>query len=133
MRIAFNRKNKTLHALFTCSSVLEMLQANYKTHCALNNIAVDENFQIKLLIEKILTESDFSDKRSSKLDMDDFLRYDLSLFVIFYFNYFKLILSFIIIYLFRSLSYIYNSLCVYIFFNNTVLVLYLHTMNVLFP
>ena len=37
VRICFNRKNKTLHSLFVTDSVLEMLEENYKTHCALNN------------------------------------------------------------------------------------------------
>ncbi len=38
IRVAFNRKNKTLRAVFTNSTVLEMLEKNYKTHCAMNSI-----------------------------------------------------------------------------------------------
>lgn len=37
-RIAFVRKNKTLSAGFKQSTVLAMLEKNYKLHCSLNNI-----------------------------------------------------------------------------------------------
>lgn len=37
-RIAFGRKNKTLHASFVQSTVMTMLEKNYKTHCSVNNI-----------------------------------------------------------------------------------------------
>jgi 18S rRNA (adenine1779-N6/adenine1780-N6)-dimethyltransferase len=39
VRICFGRKNKTLRALFLVSSVVEVLEKNYSTYCALNNIA----------------------------------------------------------------------------------------------
>ena len=38
LRVCFTRKNKTLGAAFKSTSVLEMLEKNYKTYCALNNI-----------------------------------------------------------------------------------------------
>lgn len=38
LRVCFTRKNKTLGAAFKSSSVLEMLEKNYKTYCALNDI-----------------------------------------------------------------------------------------------
>ena len=34
MRIAFQRKHKTLSANFKTSTVLEMFEQNYKTYCA---------------------------------------------------------------------------------------------------
>ena len=37
VRICFNRKNKTMHSLFTANNVLELLETNYKTNCALQN------------------------------------------------------------------------------------------------
>jgi len=37
IRIAFNRKNKTLSAAFKQTTVITMLEKNYKTHCSLNN------------------------------------------------------------------------------------------------
>jgi 18S rRNA (adenine1779-N6/adenine1780-N6)-dimethyltransferase len=95
VRICFNRKNRTLHAVFTTDSVLEMLEKNYKTHCALNNIVhifqhmrqcilvvysffvlqpIPADLNMKLKVEGILTQSEYTEKRSNKLDMDDFLK-----------------------------------------------------------
>ncbi|KAK3325803.1 S-adenosyl-L-methionine-dependent methyltransferase [Apodospora peruviana] len=42
LRIAFNRKNKTLRAGFNQKEVLAMCERNYKVYCSLNNIAIDE-------------------------------------------------------------------------------------------
>jgi len=36
-RIAFIRKNKTLSAVFKQTTVMTMLEKNYKIHCSLNN------------------------------------------------------------------------------------------------
>jgi len=36
-RIAFMRKNKTLSAAFKQTTVVTMLEKNYKIHCSLNN------------------------------------------------------------------------------------------------
>eukprot|EP00455_Lapot_gusevi_P048622 TRINITY_DN674_c0_g1_i1.p1 TRINITY_DN674_c0_g1~~TRINITY_DN674_c0_g1_i1.p1 ORF type:complete len:340 (+),score=64.55 TRINITY_DN674_c0_g1_i1:60-1079(+) len=74
VRICFNRKNKTLRALFTSTGVLEMLEKNYKTHCSLNNIPMENATPIKEMVEKLLESGEFSEKRSSKMDQDDFLR-----------------------------------------------------------
>jgi 16S rRNA A1518/A1519 N6-dimethyltransferase RsmA/KsgA/DIM1 with predicted DNA glycosylase/AP lyase activity len=38
LRVCFTRKNKTIGAAFKATTVLEMLEKNYKTYCALNNI-----------------------------------------------------------------------------------------------
>jgi 18S rRNA (adenine1779-N6/adenine1780-N6)-dimethyltransferase len=38
IRLCFGRKNKTLAAIFKQKSVISMLEKNYKTYCALNNI-----------------------------------------------------------------------------------------------
>lgn len=43
LRIAFNRKNKTLNAAFAIREVLAMCERNYKVYCSLNNIPVDES------------------------------------------------------------------------------------------
>ncbi|GLE11793.1 hypothetical protein PINS_up024482 [Pythium insidiosum] len=37
IKIVFNRKNKTLHSVFTTKSVLSVLEENYKTYCSLHN------------------------------------------------------------------------------------------------
>ncbi|KJE97997.1 dimethyladenosine transferase [Capsaspora owczarzaki ATCC 30864] len=74
VRITFVRKNKTLHAAFMSSAVLEMLDRNYRTFCALNNTELPEGFEIKPLVEQILEASGFSEKRARLMDTDDFLR-----------------------------------------------------------
>ena len=38
VRICFNRKNKTVGAIFKQSSILKVLEQNHKTYCALHNI-----------------------------------------------------------------------------------------------
>lgn len=38
VRIAFQRKNKTLHSLFTNKYILQLLEKNYSTYCSLNNL-----------------------------------------------------------------------------------------------
>ncbi|KAK3307880.1 S-adenosyl-L-methionine-dependent methyltransferase [Chaetomium strumarium] len=43
LRIAFNRKNKTLRAAFSIKEVLAMCERNYKIYCSLNNIPIDES------------------------------------------------------------------------------------------
>eukprot|EP01138_Halocafeteria_seosinensis_P010476 gb/GECG01010696.1/.p1 GENE.gb/GECG01010696.1/~~gb/GECG01010696.1/.p1 ORF type:complete len:127 (+),score=9.34 gb/GECG01010696.1/:1-381(+) len=37
VRLAFNRKNKTLKSIFTTKSVRSLLLENYKSYCSLNN------------------------------------------------------------------------------------------------
>ena len=37
IRLCFQRKNKTLSAIFTHKKMLETLHENYKTFCSLNN------------------------------------------------------------------------------------------------
>ncbi|RLO03994.1 hypothetical protein DYB28_013209, partial [Aphanomyces astaci] len=73
VKIIFNRKNKTLRASFCTKPVLKVLEDNYKTFCSLNNVAVDPTFDIKLLVEEVLVQTNYSDQRGSKMDLDDFL------------------------------------------------------------
>eukprot|EP00123_Amoebidium_parasiticum_P013346 comp21905_c0_seq1/m.31447 comp21905_c0_seq1/g.31447 ORF comp21905_c0_seq1/g.31447 comp21905_c0_seq1/m.31447 type:complete len:310 (-) comp21905_c0_seq1:551-1480(-) len=73
LRICFTRKNKTLGGSFKSSSVLEMLEKNYKTYCALNNVEpMEEDFKTK--IGDILDKNEFTEMRSRTMDIDDFLR-----------------------------------------------------------
>lgn len=74
VRIAFVRKNKTLSAAFKSSAVRELLEKNYRIHCSLHNIAIPESFNMAEKIEKILTDTGFSDKRARSMDIDDFIR-----------------------------------------------------------
>ncbi|KAK1825829.1 S-adenosyl-L-methionine-dependent methyltransferase [Podospora conica] len=43
LRIAFNRKNKTLRASFAPKEILSLCERNYKVYCTLNNIPIDES------------------------------------------------------------------------------------------
>jgi 18S rRNA (adenine1779-N6/adenine1780-N6)-dimethyltransferase len=73
-RIAFLRKNKTLAAAFKHTSVSTSLEANYKLHCSLNDIDMPEDFDIKTLIEEILTSCQANQLRARTMDIDDFMK-----------------------------------------------------------
>ncbi|CCI40663.1 unnamed protein product [Albugo candida] len=75
IKIIFNRKNKTLRACFLTKPVLKMLEENYKTFCSLHEELPESDFDIKKKIEAVLSD-EFSDRRASKMDQDDLLRYD---------------------------------------------------------
>ncbi|POV99800.1 hypothetical protein PSHT_13378 [Puccinia striiformis] len=82
-RICFNRRNKTVRAsFFAANSTINMLESNWNTWKSQQQnldskiITDDEeeeqqSFTDKL--EKILQESGYSDSRSAKMDVDDFL------------------------------------------------------------
>ncbi|CDK29724.1 unnamed protein product [Kuraishia capsulata CBS 1993] len=83
LRFCFNRKNKTLSAVFKNSKVLEILETNYKTFLAVlsaerGGMEVDDKADLSALVkekvEKVLQETGFGEKRSSKLDQTDFLK-----------------------------------------------------------
>ncbi|CAG2107519.1 unnamed protein product [Medioppia subpectinata] len=73
LRICFMRKNKTLSAQFKHNYVLDMLSHNYRIHCSLNNIPIDDDFDIKVKIQQILTDNEFDSKRARTMDIDHFL------------------------------------------------------------
>ena len=74
VRLLFNRKNKTLHAILTVKSVLTILEQNMKTHLSLQNIPMPEPFpDMKPLIEEVLDTTGYSAQRASKMDLNDFL------------------------------------------------------------
>lgn len=67
-RIAFTRKNKTLAAVFKHQPVLELMRHNY------NLMNKEEETQsIKAMVQAVLTDCGFSDKRAKNMDIDDFL------------------------------------------------------------
>jgi len=72
LRICFGRKNKTLGAIFKQDSTLKIIEANYKSYCSLNEISLEENFNIKSKVMQILESNNFDQQRSSKLDIDSF-------------------------------------------------------------
>ena len=74
VRMLFNRKNKTLHAIMTVKSVIGVLEQNYRTHLSLANLPLPDPFpDMKLLVEDVLTTTGYSDQRAAKLDLNDFL------------------------------------------------------------
>ncbi|KAJ3322944.1 Dimethyladenosine transferase [Boothiomyces sp. JEL0866] len=74
LRILFVRKNKTVSASFKTSSVLEMLEHNYKTVCSLNGQDIPIDFDVKQLVMDIIDKSGFAQERPAKMDNDDFLK-----------------------------------------------------------
>lgn len=73
IRLVFSRKNRTLAALFKQKHFLTLLESNLRTYCALNSIPVDVNLDMKELVVGILDSIGFGQKRSSKLEQEDFL------------------------------------------------------------
>lgn len=72
-RIAFVRKNKTLSAAFKQTTVLTMLEKNYKLHCSLNDKVVPDSFDIKEMVNNILQKAGADIKRARTMDIDDFI------------------------------------------------------------
>lgn len=72
VRIAFTRKHKTLKALFS-GKVLVMLEKNYKTYCAMNDVEVPMEINMKELVQSLLLECGMAEKRAAKMDTDMFL------------------------------------------------------------
>ena len=70
----FNRKNKTVGALFNSKSTIEMMLQNYKTFCALKNIVVDPDVDMKAMITEAIEAGGFTGARPAKMDTDDFLK-----------------------------------------------------------
>ncbi|KAJ1977387.1 Dimethyladenosine transferase [Dimargaris xerosporica] len=74
MRIVFSRKNKTLMGNFKTTPVLTMLEQNYKTYCAANDLMVDDSLDIKAKVLELLQSVDMAEARANKLSIDDFLK-----------------------------------------------------------
>ncbi|XP_016987415.1 probable dimethyladenosine transferase [Drosophila rhopaloa] len=73
-RIAFLRKNKTLAATFKVTSVLEMLEKNYKLYRSLRNEPIEDDFNMQAKVIGILEEQDMATKRARSMDIDDFMK-----------------------------------------------------------
>ncbi|SCU79694.1 LANO_0A07206g1_1 [Lachancea nothofagi CBS 11611] len=81
LRIVFVRKNRTIAAGFKSTTVLEILEKNYKAFLASVNsgseMVDDTNSMLDIVknkIETVLKETGLSDKRAGKCDQTDFLR-----------------------------------------------------------
>ncbi|KAI9311602.1 dimethyladenosine transferase [Dichotomocladium elegans] len=74
LRICFVRKHKILAANFKQTTVLNMLEQNYKTYCSAHEMMVEDNFDIKAKVIGILESIGMADVRAAKCDLDDFLK-----------------------------------------------------------
>ncbi|KAJ3294253.1 dimethyladenosine transferase, partial [Borealophlyctis nickersoniae] len=73
LRILFVRKNKTIAANFKTTSILEMLEHNYKTYCSLKGLDIPIDFDVKESVMRILISLGMAENRAAKMDNDDFL------------------------------------------------------------
>ncbi len=74
VRLAFQRKNKQMSSLFTTKTVLQLLEANYRTAAAERNEILPDDFDMKTLVLQVLTDTGLVEQRSSKLAITDFLK-----------------------------------------------------------
>merc|ERR1712241_561862 len=63
VRVVFVRKNKTVAANFASKAVMEMIETNYRTHCSMKGEMVEEGFDVKEKVNKLLEEGEFAQKR----------------------------------------------------------------------
>ncbi|GJJ15032.1 hypothetical protein Clacol_009306 [Clathrus columnatus] len=73
-RIIFSRRNKTVHANFMAKDVLPLIEQNWKTWCSENDKMIDNDTNIKEMVEKVLTDLGYSDSRAAKMDINDILK-----------------------------------------------------------
>lgn len=87
VRMLFNRKHKTLHAILTVKSALTLLLDNHKTFIALQGGSADGEMgssssscnavydlpQMKVVVEEVLTSTGYSEQRAARMDGNDFL------------------------------------------------------------
>merc|ERR1712066_956178 len=73
-RIAFVRKNKTLGAAFGQSTALMMLERNYRVHLSVKGKEMPEVVDMKAMVDEVLAEIDFREKRARTMDIDDFMK-----------------------------------------------------------
>lgn len=77
LRVCFVRKNKTLRASFLgTTSVMDMLESNYRTYCAQNNIPVEEgpaeqSGDVAMEVEDAGMEAPANDDDDWGMDVDD--------------------------------------------------------------
>jgi 18S rRNA (adenine1779-N6/adenine1780-N6)-dimethyltransferase len=74
VRLLFNRKHKTIRAILTTKTTLLLIEENYKTFLSLNNQSIPDPLpDMKDLVEEVLIEQDYGDKRAAQMDINDFL------------------------------------------------------------
>lgn len=75
LRVLFLRKNKTLMAAIKQKASLDMLESNYRSFCAMNDQLLDDDFDVKAQIHKLVEDSGYGGKRARVMAIDDFLRF----------------------------------------------------------
>ena len=75
IRLLFNRKHKTLRAVLTTKSILQLFEENYKTYCSLNNVPLPAEGvpDMKALVEEVLVAEGFAEQRAARMDINEFL------------------------------------------------------------
>jgi 18S rRNA (adenine1779-N6/adenine1780-N6)-dimethyltransferase len=80
VRLLFNRKNKTLRSVLMTKPTIKMLEENRRTHLSLNTDSkkdgddeMKDTQSIEQIIEEVTGKEEWVGRRSSKLDLDDFL------------------------------------------------------------
>jgi len=79
VRLCFNRKNKTLSAIFRSKALLKLLEENLRTQRALlggTDGAAPAGAplpDVSQIIDDVLESTGFAEQRSAKMDIDDFL------------------------------------------------------------
>ncbi|KAK0755028.1 S-adenosyl-L-methionine-dependent methyltransferase [Schizothecium vesticola] len=76
LRIAFNRKNKTLRASFAPKEILSLCERNYKVYCTLNNIPIDDSLADTLPDDTmdVDDDADQNDDDEDDEDMPEFFK-----------------------------------------------------------
>lgn len=79
LRVAFVRKNKTMRAsFFGTTSVMDMLESNYRTWCAQNDIPVEDGPPVKVenddseAMETVFKEEEGDDEQNNIMDIDEY-------------------------------------------------------------
>jgi 18S rRNA (adenine1779-N6/adenine1780-N6)-dimethyltransferase len=63
-----------LAASFKPSSVVSLLEKNYQTYCAQNDLLVEDTFSMKDKIMKVLDQTGLGGERAGKCSESDFLK-----------------------------------------------------------
>lgn len=73
IRLLFNRKNKTLRSVLSTKATLKLLEQNRQTLKSLQG-EMDTGERVQDILERILSQPRYKDKRARNLDLDDFLQ-----------------------------------------------------------
>jgi len=73
-RVLFSRRNKTVHGNFMAKGVVGMLEKNWRTWCVENDQMIEDKVDMKAKIEKVLEDTNNSENRPAKMDVNDLLK-----------------------------------------------------------